>query len=232
MGESCVEGCTSGVSGCGVAAGISNDVRGEALTGGVATLGTLELGLLEPVAAFLDPKARVAALEASGRDLIEVGILDAGLPSLFGLNVLSILLPFFSGDGVRDFFSSDGPGVNVELLIVCVKLLILLDILPELLRCAIDGRVGNGGGLARSPWTRGGIEPPPSHSDDVLESVEPTGMPWGGGVGAWASVLDKLSFDSSRLFFNASSKSTRSLHCSSSCLKDSTRAFSVSDDGR
>lgn len=45
-------------------------------------------------------------------------------------------------------------------------------------------------------------------------------------------MLDRLSFDSSLLFFSASSRSTRSLHCSSSCRKDSTSALSVSDAGR
>lgn len=119
-------------------------------TGGVDALGALKFGRLELGAAVLDPKASVAALEASGRDLIEVGIFDAGLPSLFGLNVLSILLPFFSGDGVRDFFSSEGPTFNVELLIVCVRLLIRFDVLPELFRGTIEGRVGSGGGRARS----------------------------------------------------------------------------------
>lgn len=44
------------------------------------------------------------------------------------------------------------------------------------------------------------------------------GMPWGGGVGAFVSNDSeaRLSFESSRLFFSASSRSTRSLHCSSS----------------
>lgn len=122
------------------------------MTGGVADLGTLRPGLLELGAAVLAPKARVAAFDASGRDLIDVGILLAGLPSLFGRSVLSILLPFLSGDGVRDCLSSDdGPGLSVELLIVCVRLLMrCLDMLPELLRGAINGRVGSGGGLARS----------------------------------------------------------------------------------
>lgn len=150
MGESCTESWASGVSGCGVAAGISIDVRGETLTGGVAALGTLKLGLLELEAAVLDPKARVAAFEASGRDLIDIGIFGAGLLSLFGLSVLSILPPFFSGDGVRDFFSFNGSGVSVDLLIVCVRLLMRFDVLPELFRDAIEGRVGSGGGLARS----------------------------------------------------------------------------------
>lgn len=211
---------------------MSIDVRGETLTGGVDAFGTLKLGRLELGAAFLDPKARVAAFEASGRDLIDMGIFDAGLPSLFGLSVLSILPPFFSGDGVRDFFSSDGPAFKVELLIVCVRLLIRFEVLPELFRGTIMGRVGSGEGRARSLWLTGGIDPPPSHSDEALESVEPRGTPWGGGVGAWASVLDRLSFDSSLLFLSVSSRSTRSLHCSSSCRKDSTKALSVSDDGR
>lgn len=232
MGESCNEGCGSGVSGCGVAAGNSIDVRGEMFTGGVDAVGTLKLGRPELGAAVLEPKARVAALEASGRDLIDMGIFDAGLPSLLGLSVLSILLPFFSGDGDRDFFSSEGPAFSVELLIVLVRLLMRFDVLPELFRDAIEGRVGSGGGRARSLWATGGIDPPPSHSDEAFVSVGPKGTPWGGGVGAWASVLERLSLDSSLLFFSASRRSTRSLHCSSSCRKDSTRALSVSDDGR
>jgi hypothetical protein len=216
-----------------VAVGISIDVRGETLTGGVATFGTLRVALVELDAAALDPNARVAALDASGRDRIDMGILLAGLPSLFGLSVLSILLPFLSGDGVRDFLGSDDPGLSEVLLMVCVRLLRrCLDMLPELLRGAIEGRLGNGGGLARSLWTTGGIEPPPSQSDEPSVPDGVMGTPCGGGVGAWASVLERLSFDSSLLFFSASSRSTRSLHCSSSCRKDSTRARSVSDDGR
>ena len=91
----------------------------------------------------------MAALEASGRVLIELGIFEAGLPSLFGLRVLSIL-PFFSGEGVRDFFSSDAPTDSEDALRFCVRLLIRLVVLPELFRGAIEGRVGSGGGLERS----------------------------------------------------------------------------------
>lgn len=211
---------------------MSIEVRGEMFIGGVGALGTFKPGRLELGAAVLDPKASVAALDASGRDLIDVGIFAAGLPSLFGLSVLSILLPFFSGDGVLDFFSSEGPTFNVELLIVWVRLLIRFDVFPELLRGTIEGRVGNGGGRARSLWVTGGIDPSPSHSDERFVSVGLKGTPCKGGVGAWASVLERLSFDSSLLFFSASSRSTRSLHCSSSCRKDSTRALSVSEDGR
>lgn len=211
---------------------MSIEVRGEMFTGGVGALDTLRAGRLELDAVFLDPKARVAALEASGRDLIDVGIFAAGFPSLFGLRVLSILPPFFSGDGVRDFFSSDSPTLRLELLNVCVRLLIRFDALPELFRGTIEGRVGSGGGRARSLWATGGIDPLPIHSDETVMSGEPMGTPCGGGVGAWASVLDRLSLDSSLLFFNASSKSTRSLHCSSSCRRDSTKALSVSEDGR
>lgn len=150
MGASYGEGCGNGASGCGVVAGISIDVRGEMLTGGVGALGTLRFGRLELGAAFLDPNASVAALEASGRDLMDMGIFDAGLPSLFGRNVLSILPPFFSGDGVRDFFSSDVATFKVELLMVCVRLFTRIDALPELFRGTIEGRVGSGGGRARS----------------------------------------------------------------------------------
>jgi hypothetical protein len=42
----------------------------------------------------------------------------------------------------------------------------------------------------------------------------------------------RLSFDSFLLFSRASNKSTRSLHCSSSCRSDSKSAFSVDDVGR
>ena len=101
-----------------MAVGSSIDVRGETLNEGVAALGTLKLDLLEPSMAFFEPKARVAALDASGRDFIKIGIFGVGFPSLLGLRVLSILPPFFSGDGVRGFFSSASKGINVELLIV------------------------------------------------------------------------------------------------------------------
>jgi hypothetical protein len=174
----------------------------------------------------------VAALEASGRDLIELGIFDVGLPSLFGLSVLNILPPFFSGDGVLDFFSS-GAGDSVDVLIVCVRLLIRVAVFPELFRDAIEGRVGSGGGLERSLCRTGGIDPNPSHSDEAFVSAGAKGTPCGGGVGASTSAPDeRLSLDSSLLFFKASSRSTRSLHCSSSCRNDSSRALSVSDAGR
>ena len=106
------------------------------------------------------------------------------------------------------------------------------EVFPELFRNVIEGRAGNGGGLARSPCTTGGIDPSPSQSDVEFVSVAAKDTPWGGGVGAWASALERLSFDSSLLLFNASSRSTLSLHCNSSCRKDSSRAFSVSEEGR
>jgi hypothetical protein len=129
---------------------MSIEVRGEMFTGGVDAFDTFRPGRLELDAVFLEPKASVAAFEASGRDLIDVGIFAAGFPSLFDLSVLSILPPFFSGDGVRDFFSSDSPTLRLELLNVCVRLLIRFDVLPELFRGTIEGRVGSGGGRARS----------------------------------------------------------------------------------
>jgi hypothetical protein len=159
---------------------------------------------------------------------MELGIFDAGLPSLLGLNVLSIL-PFFSGEGVRDFLSSDTSTDKLEAFIVCVRLLIRFEMLPELFRGVIEGRVGSGGGLERSVYPIGGIVPPPSQSADAPISL----CECGGGVGTGPSEADgRLSFDSSRLFFNTSSRSTRSLHWSSSCRRDSMRAFSVSDAGR
>lgn len=74
---------------------------------------------------------------------------DDALPSLPGLKVRSIR-PFFSGDGVRDFFSSGIPGDSVEILCVSVRLLSRMDPAPELFRGAIAGRYGNGGGRERS----------------------------------------------------------------------------------
>ena len=181
-------------------AGSSIDVRGETLNEDIAALGTPKLGLLELNAAFFEPKARVAALDASGRDFMKVGIFGVGFPSLLGLRVLSILPPFFSGDGVRDFFSSAGKGISVELLIVWVRLLIRVELFPELFRNVIEGRVGSGGGLARSPCTTGGIDPSPSQSDEAFVSAVAKDTPWGGGVGAWASTLERLYLDSSLLF--------------------------------
>jgi hypothetical protein len=156
-------------------------------------------------------------LEASGRLLNELGnFAEDGLLSLPGLNVRSIL-PLFSGEGVRVFFSCVVPGDNVDALRICVKLFSRMDPVPELFRGAIAGRYGNGGGLERSVYSMGGIDPLPSHDVDALVSFCDRGTPWGGGVGA--SLSDdseaRLSFDSSRLFFSASNRSTRSLHCSS-----------------
>jgi hypothetical protein len=91
----------------------------------------------------------VAALEASGRDRNELGIFEDDLPSLPGLNVRSIL-PFFSGDGVLDFFSLEVPGASVDALTVLVKSLSRTEPVPELARCVIAGRIGNGGGRPRS----------------------------------------------------------------------------------
>lgn len=131
--------------------GLSRDDRAEAAAfgDGIGGAGALTLGLLEFDVA-LTVHACVAALEASGRDLSEGGSLDEdGLPSLPGLNVRSIL-PFFSGDGVRDFFSPAIPGDSVDALRVCVKLFSLMDPLPELFRGAIAGRYGSAGGRERS----------------------------------------------------------------------------------
>jgi hypothetical protein len=109
----------------------------------------------------------VAAFDASGRDRSELGILEGALPSLPGLKVRSIL-PFFSGDGVRDFFSVVVPGVNVDALPVLIRSS-RIDPVPELLRDAIAGRIGKGGGLPRSAYSIGGIEPPPSQFEGPSE---------------------------------------------------------------
>lgn len=172
-------------------------------------------------------------MEASGRERNELGILDVALPSLPGLNVRSIL-PFFSGDGVRDFLSVAAPGVRVDELAVLVSSFSRMDPVPELLRSVMAGRMGNGGGLPRSAYSIGGTEPSPSQFEGPSKLSELTGMPCGGGVGAFASSGGdvKLSFEPSLLFFNASNRSTLSLHCSSSCRSDSKSAFSVEDVGR
>jgi hypothetical protein len=122
---------------------------------GIPKLGLLDVAALsELVEGFERPKpglvhACVAAFEASGRDRSELGIFEAVLPSLPGLRVLSIL-PFFSGDGVRDFLSPAVSGVRVELLAVLVNSLSRIEPVFELLRGVIEGRIGSGGGLPRS----------------------------------------------------------------------------------
>jgi hypothetical protein len=129
-------------------AALSLEERPEALSEVLDGFWRPRLGLLDVDA---DPKlhACVAAFEASGRDRSELGILDAALPSLPGLNVRNIL-PFFSGDGVRDFLSPDAAGTSVEALAVLVSSLSRMDPEPELLREAMPGRMGRGGGLPRS----------------------------------------------------------------------------------
>jgi hypothetical protein len=207
--------------------------RAEPLNEVVEGLGRPRPGLGWLVAAP-NPQACVAALEASGLDRNELGILDATLPSLPGLSVRSIL-PFFSGDGVRDFFSVGAPGTSVVVLAVLVNSLSRIELVPELLRGAIAGRMGRGGGLPRSEYSIGGIEPPPIQFEGPSELLEVTGKPCGGGVGASASRAGEpeLSLEeASRLSFSASRRSTLSLHCNSSCRKDSNRAFSVDEVGR
>jgi hypothetical protein len=90
--------------------------------------------------AVLTVHAWVAALEASGRLLNELGIfVDDGLLSLPGLSVRNIL-PLFSGDGVRVCFSSPGAGDRFDALRVSDRLLSRVEPLPELLRGTIAGR--------------------------------------------------------------------------------------------
>lgn len=93
------------------------------------------------------------------------------------------------------------------------------------------------GGRDSSEYSIGGMVPPPSHA----ESFESRGGAGAGRVGrlsagvavAPGDCAGALSFvASSLLFFKASSRSTRSLHCSSSCLMESWSALSVSDFGR
>jgi hypothetical protein len=213
-------------------AGFSIDERAEALNEVVEGLERPRPGRGEFVVAP-EPQACVAALDASGRDRNELGILEAAFPSLPGLNVRSIL-PLFSGDGVRDFFSVGAPGTSVAALAVLVNSLSRIEPVPELLRGTIAGRMGRGGGLPRSEYSRGGIEPPPIQFEGPSELLKVIGKPCGGGVGASASRVGeaRLSLEPSRLFLSASNRSTLSLHCSSSCRKDSKRAFSVDEVGR
>lgn len=75
--------------------------------------------------------------------------MEGALLSLPGLNVRSIL-PFFSGDGVRDFLFPEFAGASVGALFVFAKSLFRSDPVPELLRGAIAGRYGRGGGFPRS----------------------------------------------------------------------------------
>jgi hypothetical protein len=213
-------------------AGLSLEERAEAFSEVVDAVGRPRLGLLFAEA---DPKphACVAAFEASGRDRSELGIFDAVLPSLPGLSVRNIL-PFFSGDGVRDFLSPDPAGASAEALAVLANSLSRIDPVPELLREAMAGRIGRGGGLPRSEYSIGGTEPPPSQFEGPSELLELNGTPCGGGMGAFGSGVGglRLSLEPSRLFCNASKRSTLSLHCNSSWRNDSKRAFSVEEVGR
>jgi hypothetical protein len=118
----------------------------------------------------------VAAFEASGRERSELGIFEAVLPSLPGLNVRNIL-PFFSGDGVRDFFSPDVLGAKVDALGVFVMSFSRIELVPELARGAIAGRSGRGGALPSSVYSIGRIEPPPSQPTGVSEPLAEVGMP-------------------------------------------------------
>lgn len=188
----------------------------------------------------LVPNANVAACEAAaGRGRSELGSFEADglLPSLPpGLKVLNIRPPFFSGDGVLDPFCwLTGAGDKEGLLEDSAALLVRFDSVPELFRDCKDGRWGSGG-LYRSEYPMAGIVPLPRPGGAFL-SLEIVGTPWGGGGGADLTSAPGMggalpSSTSSRLFFSASRRSTRSLHCSSSCRSDSCSARSVSDFGR
>ena len=121
------------------AKGLSSEDRAEAASEEAEGLGAPKLGLLE-VDVGLKPQACEAAFEASGRDLGALGVLeDAGFFSFPGRKVRSIL-PFFSGDGVRDLSSADIPGESVDPLRVWVKVFSRTEPLPEGFRGAIAGR--------------------------------------------------------------------------------------------
>lgn len=128
--------------------GFSIEDRAEAVSDAEDGAGTPKPGLLEFDVDFT-VHACVAALDASGRDLSELGSFEDDFPSLPGRNVRSIL-PFFSGEGVRDFLSAGGPGESVDALCVCVKLYPRVEPVPELFRGVMAGRNGSGGGRERS----------------------------------------------------------------------------------
>jgi hypothetical protein len=150
-------------------AGLSIDDRAEAFSEVVKGFGS-RFGLLD-IDVDLTLQACAAAFDASGRVLSELGSFpdDDGLLSLPGRNV-RFILPLFSGDGVRACLSSVLLGASVDALLVCGKALSRIDPVPELFRGAIAGRYGSGGGLERSAYSIGGIDPSPIHVEDPLVS--------------------------------------------------------------
>ncbi len=133
-------------------AGLSIDDLAEPTKEVLDGFGAVKLVLLE-LGVVLKLQACEAAFEASGRDLcVCEGRDGVGLLSFPGRKVRNILPPFFSGDGVRDFSSPGMPGDNEEPLRVWVRfrLFSLTEPLPEVLRGAMAGRYGKGGGLERS----------------------------------------------------------------------------------
>jgi hypothetical protein len=156
-------------------AGRSKDERADVLIDVVEGFGSPRLGLVL-VDVDPTPQAWVAAFEASGRDRSVLGIFEAGLPSRPGLSVRNIL-PFFSGDGVRDFFSPAVSGANVDALLVLARSFSRIEPVPELFRGAITGRRGRGGGRDRSVYSIGGIEPPPSQLEEPSVPLDVTGTP-------------------------------------------------------
>jgi hypothetical protein len=130
-----------------------------------------------------------------------------------GLSVLRILI-FFSGLGVlAGFFEGSGLSEGENVFDRAV---------PSLESDLVwSGRLGKGGGRARSGYVNGGIVPLPSQVS-VSARV--------GGLMASAAVVPAL--DSLRLCSKAPKRSTRSLHCSSNSRNDACNAFSVSDLGR
>ncbi len=88
-----------------------------------------------------------------------------------------------------------------------------------LMACGISGRGGRAGAeLGRSEYSNGGIEPSPSHPEGCLSGKLSTLLPL-----SFSSLLLELrsSFSSAlRERRSVSRRSTRSRHCSSSCLSD------------
>lgn len=91
----------------------------------------------------------------------------------------------------------------------------------------LDGRAGLA--LGSSWYCIGGIESSPSQPEVLLLARLSELFPLPICL-LLESDLSSLSA-SFRLCFSASSRSTRSRHCNSSCLRESKRAFSVSERG-
>jgi hypothetical protein len=161
-------------------------------------------------------QACVAAFDAAGgRSFAMTDRVDEDESFLVfkGLSVLRILV-FFSGLGVlTGFFGATGLSEREKDFDKAA---------PSLESDLVgSGRLGKGGGRARSGYFNGRIVPLPSQ---VSVSAR--------AGGRMVSAAIALLLDSLRLCSKAPKRSTRSLHCSSNSRNDACNAFSVSDFGR